>query len=143
MPDKPPQNPCQPPSLLAVLMCTVLGAFLVGISCGVIPIEPTKIHAPMWLIAMMGLLFWLAGASMLLQDKPRLNAFLAALMFALFGVIGGWVALKGESSQFGGGFPFISHATNEAFARWLFGGGAIICFAVAVYALKKAMSQIE
>jgi hypothetical protein len=62
---------------------------------------------------------------------------------ALFGVIGGWVALNGESNQFGGGFPFVSPAANDAFARWLFGAGAIICFAVAVYALKKVMARIE
>ncbi len=136
-------NTPQSSSMFVVILCIAMGTFPIGISLGVIPVDPAKIHAPMWVIGMMGGLFWLAGASMMLKAKPRINNFLGALMFSIFGITGGWVALKGESSQFGGGIPFLSHAANEGFSRWLFGGGALICLAVAVYAFKKAMERID
>ncbi len=140
---KNPMNSDQPKTTFtkAILICALTGAFLIGISSGLIPIEPSKIHTPLWVIGMAGGLFWLAALALLAQNRPRVNNFLGALMLFGFAGIGGWVAVLGESGQLGGGMPMLSHQTNISFARWLFGGGALICLALAVYALKKALER--
>jgi hypothetical protein len=52
-----------------VILCIGVGAMLVRISLEVIPVEPFKIHAQMWVLSAIEGLFWLASASMLLKDR--------------------------------------------------------------------------
>lgn len=36
------------------------------------------------------------------------------------------------------GIPLLSTADNVTLGRWVFGGGALICFAISAYAFRRA-----
>jgi hypothetical protein len=95
------------------------------------------------MVTFAGLLFWVAAVSILFgRMRPRFNSLLAAILFALFAVVGGWVSVFGTGSAFGGGVPIVSHATNEWISRVVFGVGAIICIGCSAYALKRAVRPV-
>jgi len=89
------------------------------ISLGLLPVDETTIHAPKWVIGLCGFIFSLSG-----------------VMALSFGLIGGWVALLGDASGFSGELGILSNDQNITLARLVFGSGAVLCFAVAGYAIK-------
>ena len=115
-----------------------------GMAIGIIPVKTGSLHAPTYIVFIAGLLFWIAGVSILIgSTRPRFNSLLAAILFALFAVIGGWVSLFGTSNAFGGGVPFAPHSTNEWIARVMFGAGAIVCVLCCIYALAMAVRSAD
>jgi hypothetical protein len=132
-----------PRNRLAALLCIVLGAIPIGLASGLIPSEPGAIHAPRYIIALAGLLFWVAAIALFLGNtRPRLNQLLGAILLALFAAIGGWVALFGESRAFGGGVPLASSSSNVSLARIVFGVGALLCAGLSLYAFRKAFARV-
>ncbi len=132
-----------PRSRLAVLLCIVLGAIPIGLALGLIPAEPGALHAPRYVVALAGLLFWVAAIALVLGNtRPRLNQLLGAILFALFAAIGGWVSLFGDSHAFGGGVPLVSSSSNVSLARIVFGFGALLCAGLSLYAFKKAFARV-
>jgi hypothetical protein len=96
-------------SRFAAVMCFLSGAYPLGIGLGIIPVEPGSLHAPKLIVVMAGVLFWLAAVSLLFgTTRARVNNFMGAIMLALFALIGGWVAVFGTRSVFGGGIPFLA-----------------------------------
>jgi hypothetical protein len=125
---------------LAAALCTLCGALPIGIALGVIPVKPGTVRAPLSIVLFAGLLFWLAGASLLFgSTRPRVNSLLAAIILALFAAIGAWVSLFGTSGAFGGGLPIVSHAANEWISRAMFACGALVCAGCSIYALARAV----
>jgi hypothetical protein len=110
---------------------------------GVIPMKPGSLHAPAYIVVIAGLLFWFAALSILFgSTRPRFNSLLAAILFALLAVVGGWISFFGASNAFGGGVPLVSHAANEWVSRLMFGCGAIICLLCSFYALMRAVRPV-
>lgn len=80
----------------------------------------------------------IAGLMILLAHHSRANDLLAGVMCALFGVMGSWVALFSTSGGFSGGWFFLTDDQNEIIGRWVFGLGALVSFAIAAYAFRRA-----
>jgi hypothetical protein len=118
---------------------------LVGFGVLATPGGPRNLHAPLWVVQLIGLIFVLAGAAIVIQGMGHANGsgelpadapqwmraaqyFIGVVVFACFALIGSWVAIGGESRQFSGGIPFVSSLTNVSLARVMFGLGAAICW---------------
>lgn len=80
----------------------------------------------------------IAGLMIFLAQHPRANDFLAGVLCTLFGCMGVWVALFSSSDGFSGGWFFLSDEQNETIGRWLFGFGALVSFAIATWAFRRA-----
>jgi hypothetical protein len=128
-------------------LAAAIGLYFMLVGLGVLPVPggPRNLHAPLWVVLLAGLAFFLGGAAVLLQSfgganergklpagAPRWMRFVQYLIvvaiFASFAMIGTWIAIGGDSRQFSGGFPFVGGATNVSIARVVFGIGALICW---------------
>ena len=127
---------------LAVLTL-LAGAMLIAIAAGWLTVDPNDVHAPMWVIGAVGLVFAGAGLLMLLGPESMLHHWLAALMLAGFAAVGIWATLISDLQNLQGGLPFVSQETNVLFARGLFGFGAVISLALCGYAIKLALASRE
>ena len=87
---------------------------------------------------MAGLAFVIAGAMILLANHSWANDLLAGVLCLLFGITGTWVSLFSSSEGFSGGSPLLSDESNVMLGRWLFGIGALMCFAISAYAFRRA-----
>lgn len=124
--------------LASGLFCTVLGLVPIFIALGWLPVPEERLHAPLWIVALSGVIFVVGGCMILLANHNWTHDLLAALLCLLFGITGAWAALFGASDAFSGGLPLLARDTNVALGRWTFGVGAVICFAIAAYALRRA-----
>lgn len=97
--------------------------------------------APMWVVALCGIVFLIAGCMIFLATHSRASDMLAAILCLLFGIVGTWVSLLSPSEGFSGGIPLLSQESNVTLGRWMFGGGAVICFAISAYAFRRAFQS--
>jgi hypothetical protein len=79
----------------------------------------------------------------LFANHSRANDLLAGVLLLLFGVLGTWVSALGSNDGFSGGLPFLTAELNIVVGRWAFGLGALICFALSVYAFQRAANTPE
>lgn len=132
----------KPPKAFAwVFMGTGIGIIL--ISFEVILVDDSAVNAPLWVIGICGLVFFLAGVMIFLGEKSQYNNLLAAILIAAMGTIGSWVAFFGTGDGFSGGIPFLSADSNLSLARLMFGFGGLVCFLIAGYALKQQFTKKE
>ncbi|MEZ4697717.1 MAG: hypothetical protein R2832_14985 [Rhodothermales bacterium] len=117
---------------------TAFGVVPILIAIGVIELDAGSVHAPMWVLAMCGGVFILAGIMVLLGQNSRASYFLAALLCLCFAAIGGWVAPAAAAENFGG-IPFVPSKTNFSIGRIAFGLGALLCLACSYLTLMKAL----
>jgi len=127
--------------LIVGLLCIALGAFPLSIALGLLPVDEADVYAPMWVVAVSGLVFLIAGCMIILGNHSWANDLLAGILCLLFGVVGVWVALFSPSEGFSGGVPLLSNAANVTLARWVFGFGALISFSISVYAFRRAFQS--
>ena len=119
------------------LFCVVSGGLLILVALGVISTSPGQRHAPDFVIAIAGAAFVIAGCMVLVGRQSRFNDLLAAILCLLFGATGAWVAIYSPSEGFSGGIPLISNEANVRLARWVFGVGSLVCFAISAWAFKR------
>lgn len=124
--------------LLQGLLCIVLGLYPLSIALGFLDVGDTRAHAPMWIIALSGTVFLIAGFMILSASQSYVNDLLAAVVCLSFGSVGLWVAFFGPSESFSGGIPFLSRDTSVQIARWVFGCGASICLVISGWAFCRA-----
>lgn len=120
--------------------CIALGCIPIAASLGYVPVDEARLSAPSWVVAGAGFLFVVAGFMFLLAHHSRANDLLAGVLLMLFGLLGAWVSLFGSSEGFSGGLPFLSRELNALIARWVFGLGALISFALCAWAFRRAIS---
>jgi hypothetical protein len=118
---------------------------LVGFELLPLPGGPKNLHAPLWVLLLAGLVFFLAGASMLIQvagqadengELPSgaplwlrvIQYLMGVAIFAAFAMIGSWIGFGDGPREFSGGLPFVSKDVNEAIGRFAFGAGAVLCW---------------
>ncbi len=106
------------------------------ISLEIISVDESTVHAPLWVIGLCGCIFSLAGIMIVLGEHSKWNNLLAAILILSMGSVGAWVALFGASENFSGGIALLSDSANTSLARWMFGAGALICFIIALYAIR-------
>jgi hypothetical protein len=113
-------------------------------------------------VVCVGLIFLLAGVAVLIQGLGRANDqgelppatppwvraaqyWIVAALFAMFAVIGTWVALAPGDGEFGGSFMVFGADFNAAIARIMFGFGAVITwlctFAIAIRGARMFMGR--
>ena len=112
------------------------GLFPLSIATGIFTPQEGSVHAPMWVLAVCGLVFIIGGLMVLMGRKNRANSLLAAVLCLMFAAVALWVALFGAGEQFSGGLPFVSNETNTGIGRWVFGFGGIVCLGIAGLALR-------
>lgn len=112
------------------------GLFIILVAIDIIPIDENDLNAPRWVLGMCGFVTSLAGIMVITGQSSKWNNLLAAVLIISMGTIGVWVALFSASENFSGGIPMLSETANISLSRWVFGIGAVICFAIAGYALK-------
>lgn len=122
-------------------VCLLLGCYPIALALGLLPIDDAELTVPRWVIAGAGLTFIIAGFMILLANYSRGNDLLAGVLLFLFGVLGTWVSVLGPDDGFSGGLPFLSAELNIIVGRWVFGFGALICFALCVYAFRRAAAR--
>lgn len=121
--------------------CLVLGCYPIAVALGYIPVGQPELLTPRWVIAGAGLVFVIAGFMILLADHSSANDLLAGVLLLLFGIMGTWVSVFSSDEGFSGGLPFLPRESNILVGRWVFGIGALTCFALCVYAFRRAASS--
>jgi hypothetical protein len=142
------QTPATPKEMYFIgALAAAAGLYFMLVGLGILPVPggPRNLHAPLWVVALAGLAFFLGGAAVLIQALGRANAsgdlpsdaplwlrvvqyLIGVAIFLSFALMGSWVAIGGDLRQFSGGVPFFSGPTNVTIARVGFGFGAIICW---------------
>ena len=112
----------------------LLGIFLSLEGLEIINIGTNENNAPGPILILVGFSFILAGVMIIFGKRRKLNNFLASLLTAIMGIIGGWISLYGDSSNFSGNGMLVSHITKLPLERIMFGFSSLLCFLVSVYA---------
>jgi hypothetical protein len=120
---------------------------LVGVAVLPVPGGPSNLHAPLWVVIFVGLVFFLAGAALLLQGVGKANAqaelpadapawmgavqqLIGVAIFASFAMIASWIAIGGDPRQFSG--SFMGLGIGVSIARIAFSISALICWACTI-----------
>jgi hypothetical protein len=125
-------------------LAAAAGVYFMLVGFGLLPTPggPRNLHAPLWIVLLVGVVFFLAGAAVFLQAIGRANGngelpsdapqwirivqyLIGVALFATFAMIGSWVAIAGDARQFSSNVPFFGAAS---IARVMFGIGAVICW---------------
>ena len=133
----------QKQKILFGLLFVLTGVFIMLIAAGVIPSEESSFHAPRWVVGACGAIFSIAGIMIFTPRNSLMNNLLAFVLILCFGVIGGYVALYGESGSFSGGIPLISRETNISIGRIVFGFGSIVCFLISLIPISQFFKQMK
>ena len=124
------------------LICVAGGIFLIVVAGEWFDnLKPQPNDAPNAIIALAGLVFVIAGLMVFVGQQSRMNDILAAILCAIFGVMGVWVAFISSDHGFSGGIPFVSRETHIIIGRAMFGLGSIISFALSIWALRRFVSN--
>jgi hypothetical protein len=139
------------------------GLYFILVGLGLLPVPggPRNLHGPLWLVLLVGLVFFLAGIAMLVQvmgrasaggdlpsDAPRwmriVQYLIGVAIFGSFAMIGSWVAFGDGPRTFSGNFLFFDGATNASIGRVAFGiGAAITWLATLAFAVSGARKLLR
>lgn len=122
-------------------VCLLLGIYLMLMALEWLPVEEGSVNAPLWVLALCGIVFICAGLMILLRQHKRLVDWLAALVCFSFAAVGCWVSLYAPAEGFSGGIPFLGQENNVVLARVVFAAGAVICLLMSIYALRQALKD--
>ncbi len=121
--------------ILATVMF-VAGAVILAVAAGLITLDPQSVHAPRWVIGLIGLVFLSGGIAVVAPAGNGIVRRLAAATIVIgMGAASAWVALFGSGDHMSGGLWFLPHYINVGIGRVMFGLGALMCFAIAAWAL--------
>jgi hypothetical protein len=94
-----------------------------------------------WLPMVVAAIFALAGLQLVTAIKGRLSALMGGLVCGGLSSLGFYVTFSHE--QLEGGVPFFPTAWNQAIGHTMFGFGALITAAMAIYFLVRAIKPGE
>lgn len=130
-----------------------VGLTIVFVSLGWIPVDPSSVHAPMWVLGLAGLVFMLPGLLMgyygvrngltrdgtTIVEKPWGGPgwFVGAVMISAFGAMGLWVGFGDGPRQFSGGLT-----GSEGEGRFVFGLMGILCTLAAAWVWLRGLKEI-
>ncbi len=119
--------------------CIAIGCYPIALALGYVQADGEPLSPP-WVIAGAGIAFVIAGFMILLAHHSTANDLLAGILLLIFGIMGVWVSLFSSDEGFSGGPPLLSDETNILLARWFFGLGSLVSFAMCGYAFRRAAS---
>lgn len=126
-------------TILTGAFCMLAGVLPILVVVDWLPVDPASIHAPSWVLLVIGAVFIIAGLMVIVGLRSRLNDALAAILLIGFAALGFWAAFGADADTMTGGIPFVSRETNASIGKWLFAIGAIMSGGMAVYAIKRAL----
>lgn len=109
------------------------GLYILFLGLGFIPVDAQSIHAPLWLIDIIGLMLIVAGLSALAARfvVGRTTDLFGALVLLGFSLVAGWIAFGPGARVFGGAGPLLG--------RIVFGVATNFCVLFTLWALKRAI----
>ena len=143
------QNPDQPKELTPKqrlgfgMLFFVTGAYILFLGLGLLPGEQEPLEAPAWVANVAGAMFMWVGIIIFTGSKSKYNDFMAGILMFMMGIIGAYVSFFAEAERMSGGLGIFSANLNMILARVAFGFGAIVCFAMAGYAMKTQWKKIR
>ena len=159
------RKPATKKQMLAIgLLFAAVGLYFALVGLGLLPVPGGKqnLHAPLWIVFLAGLAFFLGGAAAILQgaggadangelpaDAPRwmraAQSLFGLAIFAVFAVMASWVAFGPGERHITATVPFFSGPANEWIGRGAFGIGAVIIWlatiALAVSGARKLFGR--
>lgn len=141
--------------VLLGLAIAAVGLFPALVGFGVIKLDPPSIHAPLWVIAMVGLAFMFAGAAAMLGPDEdgggglarALRLACALAVIAAIASVSTWVAFGPGEREFtsgggAGGFE-VSGGGDPAIGRIVFGVGAVLMWGFFLLALFQGVRVLR
>jgi hypothetical protein len=122
--------------LLSIFLI-VPGIVISLVAIDVIQLDPETVHAPNWIIGLLGLLFLGGGLATVVNPHNSLASWSAGTAVISLTIVSAWVALYGPSEQFSGDFPFLSRETNVTIARIVFGCVTLLGLAITAAAARN------
>ena len=120
--------------LLTGLACTSIGVHITLEGLQITHFGAPTGNTPYWVVALVGVMFTVAGIAVIMGNAGRWNALAAAIMTTIMGVTMGWVSLFGDASGMSGNASLLSNITGIPFNRILFGLVSLACFIISYHA---------
>lgn len=128
------------PSWLPILFVGA-GIPIILLALDIIPVDPSKVHAPRWVLFSAGLTFALAGLVMRLAplryERPARYMFACSLMCTTFFLVGAWVALFATGIQGAIGPILVTGPAADLMGRVIFGFGALLLGFMTVFSWRQ------
>ena len=107
-----------------------------------ISIDDNLVHAPNWVIALLGILFLSSGLVIVVSPESSIATWSAGTLVIGLTMVSAWVAVYGSSDHFSGDLPpFISRDTTVIIARIIFGCVSLLGLAIILAAAKKTWGR--
>ena len=127
-----------PGRILTGVLLVVAGIVVGIVASGTISVDEDAVHAPNWILALLGLLFAGGGLATLVDPRTSLARWSAGTVVTTITVVSAWVSLFGSSEHFSGDWPFLSDDANVLVSRIVFGCVSLLGLAMIVAAAKKS-----
>lgn len=123
------------------LLCVGAGLPIMLVALDIIPIDPSRMSAPRWVLFSAGLTFALAGLVMSLvplrYDRPALYMFTCSLLCTTFFLVGAWVAMFATGIQGAIGPIILTGPAADLMGRVIFGFGALLLGFLMLYSWRQ------
>ncbi len=131
-----------PPRRILVGVLLLLAGIVVSlVASGIISVDEDAVHAPKWILALLGLLFAGSGLATLVDPRTSLARWSAGTVVTTITVVSAWVSLFGSNEHFSGDWPFLSDDANVQISRIVFGCVALLGLAMIVAAARKTWNK--
>jgi hypothetical protein len=129
--------------VLPGILLIVAGIAVSLVALDVIQVDPNTVHAPDWILGLLGLLFIGGGLMTVVNPQSSLASWSAGTVVIAITVVFAWVSLYGPAEQFSGDLPFLSRETNVTIARIVFGCVALLGLAITFAAARKTWGRSD
>lgn len=126
----------------------ITGGFIATLGAGWIPVDPSSVHAPGWVIVLAGLVFALGGVMCYTQNlgEDTNNALVLVLMIA-FASVFSWVAFGPGEREFSGGGSAggigVTGRVGEGAGRIAFGFGSVLMWAIVLAIATRLLRRLR
>ncbi|MCZ6485696.1 MAG: hypothetical protein O6826_08365 [Acidobacteria bacterium] len=127
--------------ILTSVLLLVSGLVIELTVLDIIPIDENLVHAPNWVISLLGILFLSSGLVVVVSPESSIASWSAGTLVIAMTLVSAWVAVYGSSEHFSGDLPFISQDTNVIIARIIFGCVSLLGLAIILAAAKKTWGR--
>jgi hypothetical protein len=120
-----------------------------AIGGGVIPVDPSSVHAPGWVIVLAGVVFALAGVMVCTNGRfdAWVNESLALVLMLCFASVFSWVAFGPGEREFTGGASVggagASGPVGSTSGRMAFGIGAIMMWLIVAAIVNNVLKRLK
>jgi hypothetical protein len=128
--------------IIIVIVATLAGGFAVLEGTGVTQFGEMANNTPRWVLTMVGVMFLTAALMVFVGTAGWPNELGATVILGGMALMFGWVSFYGDEAGFSGSGVLISQATGLPVGRIMFGLGASMCLAGAIYALTLCIKKL-